>query len=350
MTTLKASLKAYLKSKPEIWKFYWRVKLQFKRVWVLRYFACDIINTFRAMHWDARSSSYRTLSASLLFQYHKLEKGLVMPGPRRLFGIEPAISVIDHLRRWHDAGHSRIDPIYTGALETLQAYRDNIERYQLDTGAVILPRVAAFLAEFPQRAASLTTPQPLAASRKEFEPYEAFRLLTLRRRSVREFLPEPVPAEVLARAVALAQLSPSACNRQPCRVYTISDQTLKAAALAQQNGNRGFGHLAPHVLVITADEAGFFDASERHQPYIDGGLFCMSLALALTAQDVASCCLNWCVPPANDKVIHRLLSIPSSERIVMFMAVGFAPANCKVPQSPRRELRQVLCVPTPKRQ
>jgi nitroreductase len=343
--SLKSQLKAFLQSKPAVWNSYWRLKQELLRLWMLRFFLYDIANTYRAMYWVPGSRAYRTLCASLLFQYHKLEKGLVMPGPRRLFGVEPATAVIQHLERWHAAGHSRQDPVYLGALETLQAFHAHLQRHALDPKGQIEPRVGRFLAEHPLRRPDLVTPQPLANLQASDSPYAAFRSLAQHRRSVREFLPDPVPEAVLAQAVALAQLSPSACNRQPCRVYALRDEAVKKAALALQNGNRGFGHLAPQVLIITADEAGFFDASERHQPYIDGGLFAMSLTLALSSQGVASCCLNWCVPPANDRAAHRLLNIPTSERIVMFMAIGHAPADCRVPQSPRRELGQVLAEP-----
>ena len=96
------------------------------------------------------------------------------------------------------------------------------------------------------------------------------------------------------------------------------------------------------LLIITSDERYFFDASERHQPYIDGGLFAMSLCYALTAQGLASCCLNWCVPPANDRSVHRIAGLASSKRIIMFMAVGYATDNCRVPKSPRRATSEVL--------
>lgn len=343
--SFKSRVKASLQSRPAVWNAYWRLKQELLRLWMLRFFLYDIANTYRAMFWVPGSRSYRTLCASLLFQYHKLEKGLVMPGPRRLFGLEPAAAVIQHLERWHAAGHSRQDPIYLGALETLQAFHAHLQRHRLDPDGRIAPRVERFLAAHPARQPELATPRPLAALVTDGGAHAAFRSLAQRRRSVREFRPEPVPGELLAEAVALAQLAPSACNRQPCRVYPIRDEATRKAALALQNGNRGFGHLAPQVLVITADEAGFFDASERHQPYIDGGLFAMSLTLALTSLGVASCCLNWCVPPATDRAAHRLLGIPDSERIVMFMAIGFAPDDCHVPQSPRREPEQVLTQP-----
>jgi nitroreductase len=56
------------------------------------------------------------------------------------------------------------------------------------------------------------------------------------RRSVRGFLPKPVPRDVLEEVLALAQRAPSNCNVQPWRVYIASGNTLKKlrAALVQE--------------------------------------------------------------------------------------------------------------------
>lgn len=47
------------------------------------------------------------------------------------------------------------------------------------------------------------------------------------RRSVRGFLPKPVPRPVLEEALGLAQRAPSNCNVQPWRVYIASGETLE---------------------------------------------------------------------------------------------------------------------------
>ena len=46
------------------------------------------------------------------------------------------------------------------------------------------------------------------------------------RRSVRGFLPKPVPRDVLEEVLTLAQHAPSNCNVQPWRVYIASGDTL----------------------------------------------------------------------------------------------------------------------------
>lgn len=337
-----SGFESVIRRKPALDAGYQELKIQGKRAWVMRYFLYDIGNTYRAMFWPKHSQAYRPLAASLLFQYHKLEKGLVMPGARRLFGIEPALAVIEHLERWHHAGHPVNDPVYLGALEALYAYRDRLVESSLDQNGSVLPQVQSFLQIYGTRTPELATPQPLPAAPDLARSYTDLHGLALRRRSVRSFKPDPVPDEVLRNAAAVAQLAPSVCNRQTCQVVAVSEPELKRKALAYQNGNRGFGHLAPLVLLITADESDFFDASERHQPYMDGGLFTMGFILALESQGVSSCCLNWCATPRNDKTVHRVLGIPPHVRIVTMMVVGYAATDCVVPRSPRRAGTSVL--------
>lgn len=339
--SLKAKLKRALQSHPVLWNIYWRTKQALIRIALLRYYLYDIRHTYCSMHWPSGHRGRQTLSSALLFQYHKLEKGLVMPGKRRFFGAEPAEATMSMLRRWRSVGYEQNDAVYLGAVETLRGYRDRLRTESLDPQNRILSRLDDFFSQISGAAPSFSTPQRLPELNGATAP-DAFRVLAEARRSVRDFLPRRVDDEVLQEAVRIAQLSPSACNRQPCRVYLVSDDERKQTLLSYQNGNRGFGHLAPHVAIVTADEQCFFDASERHEPYIDGGLFSMSFILALRTQGVGSCCLNWCVPPANDKAVHRLFDVPASQRIVMLIAIGYAPDDCMVPRSPRRDTAGIL--------
>jgi nitroreductase len=342
--SLKARAKAALQERPHLWSLYWRTKQQIRRVLLLRYFLYDISHTYKAMHWNAGHTEKVTLAAELLFQYHKIEKGLVMPGPPRLFAVEPALATMALSRRWILAGHAVSDPVYVGALETLEAYRRRLEEFDLDPRGNLLPRLISHLTEFPMRNAELVTPRQLPSPITNLgtDGHSAFGNLAMARRSVREFTLVPVSNEILRRAVLAAQLAPSACNRQPCRIRIVSGEVAKKKLLGHQNGNRGFGHLAPHVAILTADERCFFDASERHEPYIDGGLFAMNFILSLREQGVSSCCLNWCVPPATDRTTHQQFEIPGDQRIVMLIAYGYAPVDCMVPRSPRRSLAEVL--------
>jgi nitroreductase len=294
------------------------------------------------MFWSTTGIERKALSSELLFQYHKLEKGLVMPGVRRLFGIEPAVRVIELLQRWRNIDHGESNPVFLGAIETLRAYLERLEEDNLDPKGIITPRVSKFLHSFERRDESLITPQLLPQELEVEHSFNTFSRLTQLRRSVRDFQSKLVEREKLEAAVRLAQLSPSACNRQPCSVYLVDNPEKRQELLSYQNGNQGFGHSAPLVAIITSDQRCFHNASERHQPYIDGGLFTMSFILALSSQGLASCCLNWCVAPKVDLAVHHKFDIPLPQRIMMLIAIGYPSEGCMVPRSPKRELSEIL--------
>jgi nitroreductase len=346
--TLRSRLRAFGQRVPFVWRGYQAVKRQARRLGTTLYYLSDMRLVWRHMHWPPGESRYGPLSAELLFQYHKLEKGLVMPGRPRLFGTDPSRATMRLATSWERAGHPLDDPIYLGALVTLDAYRRRLVDLALDAQAPSFAELAAFVearrADIDTAAPALTTPTPLlpAEAGQPATAREAFEQLALARRSVRDFDERPVPLEHVEAAIRVAALGPTACNRQPNRVTLLRTPERMAAALALQNGNRGFGHKIPLLAILSVDQSGFFDGSERHQPYIDGGLFAMGLILALRSHDLSTCCLNWCVKPAIDRELHELIGLPDSERVVMLLAIGYAPEHTQVPRSPRRASAKVL--------
>ncbi len=144
---IKQRLKQRLRASPALWGTYWRIKQELLRLWLLRYMVHDLVSIYRSMFWAPGSRARHTLCAALLFQYHKLEKGLSMPGPRRLFGIDPATEVMRTLRLWQAAGHADDDPIFLGAIATLDNFARHLVFHQLDPQGRILPAVTSFLQE-----------------------------------------------------------------------------------------------------------------------------------------------------------------------------------------------------------
>ena len=125
------------------------------------------------------------------------------------------------------------------------------------------------------------------------------------------------------------------CNRQTWRVLICQSEHAKAAALSLQNGNKGFGHLASHVLIVASDRACFASIGERNQPWIEGGLYAMSLVYALHALGLGTCCLNWSVDNQRDAELKQALAIPASYAIAMMVAVGTLPDIIPVAESRR---------------
>lgn len=301
----------------------------------------DYNNDRRYIGWKAPSVDYWKRSSELIFHYHKLEKGLCIPGPKRFFGESAAFTTCRLLREWEAVGLDTRAQIYRAALEVLRSYRSRL--HETPPPQHLLDRLIPELDErLFDRAKEDGFRTPIPSRAVSSGAIEHFETLCMARRSTRSFAGEAVDFSRVERALAIAQLSPSACNRQPWRAHFYEDRQGIDAMLALQNGNAGFGPTIPLLAVITADFGTFFDASERIEPMLDGGLFLMSFLLALQALGLSSCCLNWCVSPKTDALAHEVGNIPRTERILTFLAIGVATSDALVPLSARRPLTDVV--------
>lgn len=312
-----------------------------KRLIKISYYLRDIKTSWKYMQWPTSGTDYGKLSAELIFQYHKLEKGLCMPGPKRFFGEQPTLATIALIQRWNQLGFKNENPVFLGAIATLRTYRSFIDQVSIPTTVN-----RNFTAQIDSVLETCMAPlhhfkTPIAIGKPTDLLWSEFSTLMLNRRSVRDYLPKKIKNEDLRECISISNQSPSVCNRQTCRVRIYEDPAQISKLLTFQNGNRGFGHLLSTLLIITADTRYFFDASERNQPFVDGGLFSMSLILALQSKGISSCCLNWCVSPTADKLAHETGDIPEHERIVMYLAVGYAAEGTVVPKSERRALEEI---------
>lgn len=341
---IKDYIKGLIRKFPALWSLYWATKQQFLRIIQLRYFVHDIRSVYRSMIWPEKHSLYAPLAAELLFQYHKLEKGLVMPGPRRFFGLEPAQKTMELLEQWIDRGFAMDDPVFKGAIDTLVAYKLRISEFHGNAvnAGEIAERIETFISRRGILASETLSIQPQIKRQLGNDELTAFSKLIEARRSVRSFSPRPVSRSDLMNAVAMAKMSPSACNRQPTKIFIATEKAVIEGMLSFQNGNRGFGHLAPSLAVIAVDRRCYFDATERNQPYIDGSLFAMTFMYALEAHGLSTCCLNWCVTPDKDREFKTRYKIDNEFVILMLVVVGYAEESCLVPYSPRRDTKHLI--------
>jgi nitroreductase len=198
------------------------------------------------------------------------------------------------------------------------------------------------------------------------------------RRSIRGFLPDPVPAEVIRRLIALAGRAPSGTNIQPWKVHVLTGAVLGrvTAALgaafaagepeardyvyypetwrspylerrrqvglqlyglvgvargdrdgaARQTGRNFTFFGAPVGLVFTIDR------DLEQGSWLDYGMFLQTLMIAARARGLDTCAQ---AAIANyPAILRRHLGIPETEAVVCGMALGHAdrtePANALV--------------------
>lgn len=256
-------------------------------------------------------------AAHALKTMHRLEKGWALPNPRAGFGVD-TVQLLGRQLSFHQE-RSGSDWIWLEGQATLWRYR-----------------------QYAQGAAPSELSERMSAQEVQYAARQDFASLVKSRRSVRQFTGAPLPEGCLQRAAELAALSPSVCNRSGARLWVATEPEMRAQVLRLQDGHQGFADRAAAVAVVTVDLAVFHTVGERHQAWVDGGLFAMTLVHALHHEGLGCCCLNWSVTPQMDRAFKRLVGLPAQDAVVMLLAVGVLPEHYTVAHSPRRPLSEVL--------
>lgn len=295
----------------------------------------------RWQHSPHRTRSRGQLRAAIIKGYHSFEKGMSLKEPRPAFG-QPSLRYLMTMVDEYLARFGK-DAFIEDPIRVIRSYAAFNTRLQAEVPG-LMEKLAAW-----ERGGAEVVEGPggtTLVTRESIQQPAAVDFLSFvqARHSIRNFTDEPVDVDLVRRAVRMAQESPSACNRQPGRVYSFFGRGPAQEALAFQPGNRGFGHLAGCTLAVAADVQSYVGPGERHQAFIDGGLFAMSLVYALHSLGLGTCMLAWCVDPAKDAEFRRFAGVPDNEEIIMFIAVGTLPETLHVADSPRLALDDVLHV------
>lgn len=271
---------------------------------------------------------------------HRMEKGLIMR-PRR------SVFAADYVEETVSAYAARVEGITAGGgaaagIEDLQWASGVLSGYF--EAAAGHPAIESARARFrPLEGEETPGGRPLAPFRRDLtspSPVGCDDLLALaaRRRSVRWFLPRPVPRELIDRAVRVAAESPSACNRQPFHFRIYDDPELVQQVAVLPPGARGFEHNFPAVVVVVGNLRAYFHEKDRHVIYIDGSLAAMSFILALESLGLSSCCINWPDLEPEERRMQELIGLEPDQRVVMVIAVGYPDPDALVPASGKKAL------------
>lgn len=297
----------------------------------------------RFVRYGGWRSSLRSLEARNYYMvkvYHTLEKSLSFRERKPGSGWAGAQALIFALERsFMRYGIGCHDLL---AISVLKKFAEAERSHQPEKTARLLQRLAQV-----ERLSGLPVPFYPHSGAIEYaksafdqgrlpEPEQFF----LSRYSLREFSALAIPVEALRRALEMAMKSPSACNRQSWHVYHLEGE-MAQQALAFQDGNRGFGQKIRDLLIITTDLRAFVSPRERYQHWIDGGMFSMSLILALHALGIASCCLNWSQSGRADSRLRKAIKIKAQHSVMMMLAIGYPNEHNQVCASPRRPLHEI---------
>ena len=292
----------------------------------------------------ADPNSYEALRARVIARYHVLEKGLTMPARKIGFGMSVASDLVDLLKSFENK-FGTDDGQIQHAIGVLRTYYELTRPHAESKDSIIVDaNLWQKLIQFLDKHPSVGPAKQIHKTRLELyaskdAPFPAF---AWSRRTIRNYTEEPIPDERIAAAVDLARSTPSSCNRQYCRVHCISKKDQIQQLLSLQGGNRGFGHLADKILVVTSDLRCALHPQERTDAFVNGGMFLMNLSYSLFHEEIAHCILNWSQTPKRDKELRSILRLEPAETVIAILSCGLAPSEVDIAASPRKPLVDIL--------
>ena len=326
-------------------RMWWPLLVRVPRLGALYYlFDGSFVREFRAVLAGLRAYSRddRSRLVALRRNTHRLEKGLIMRPLKPAFAAKYIGETVD---------------LYHG-LASGPSVSDEARRLLGEWSGDVLARYFQTVAPGQDKAidrsrAKFQAASPGGAGAAQHSPYkrrladpppvdyESLLALAQRRRSVRWYLPKPVPRELIDKAIAVGGLSPSACNRQPFEFRVYDDPEAVAEIASVPGGAAGFYRGFPCVIVLTGDLGAFMWERDRHVIYIDAALAAMAFQFALEAQGLSSCCINWPDLLEKEKAMAERITLRPEERVIMLLSVGYPDPEGQVPYSQKKSLDEL---------
>ena len=270
--------------------------------------------------------------ASITKLYHTIEKGLAYTNYRAGFGSDNVKVLMAEMQHYASQGYDTEAYFYKTALCVLHRYIEKNRLYKhVD---VKLNEAVAKLPGFHNDEGGILEFRPADVEQMRSMDYQDF---AKSRHSIRHFSEIPVELEKVKDAIKLAQLTPSACNRQGWRTRIIADKSVLENVLKNQNGNRGFGQEIDKLLLVTADLRYFNSDREVFQAYIDGGMYAMSLINSLHYECIGTIPLSGSLTEKQDANVRSILRLDDAEVITLFIGIGNYPEKCQTTKSIRHE-------------
>ena len=211
---------------------------------------------------------------------------------------------------------------------------------------------------------SYARPSPADVARRARRFHEVMH----RRRTVRHFSPDPVPAAVIEDLVRAASTAPSGAHRQPWTFVAVADPAIKRrirlAAEREERQNYGgrmphewlraleplgtdahkpFLEIAPWLVVLFRQNYGRGPAGERIRHYYVGESVGIAAGLFLTAVHHAGM-VALTHTPSPMGFLKEILRRPENETACLLMPVGYPAPDAQVPDLRRKALDEVLVV------
>jgi len=134
------------------------------------------------------------------------------------------------------------------------------------------------------------------------------------RRSVRRYLSQPIPKEVIEQIVDCGRWAPTAMNLQPWKFVVIADESMRSK-IANITDYGKFIADAPACIAVFCEETKFY--------LEDGCAAVENILLGATALGVGSCWVAGDKKPYAEEVAN-LLGMPTNYKLIALISLGYS--------------------------
>ncbi len=192
-----------------------------------------------------------------------------------------------------------------------------------------------------------------------------FRAEVARRRTVRDFSPEPVPRDVIEHCIAAAGTAPSGANQQPWRFVAIADpavtKSIREGAEAEErefherrapdewlaalaplgtDASKPFLETAPWLIAVFYEAYGVGEGGERQKRYYPMDSAGIATGVLITALHHAGLA-TLTHTPSPMAFLNGILGRPDNERPFVLLVAGYPAPGATVPAIARKALEEI---------
>ena len=271
----------------------------------------------------------------LVRNIHRIEKGISMKERRNIFAKDYIDETIDSFIECNEKfiNDEQIDWAY----QVLEKYFDLVDLKVLEKQYSKFKSI-----QYKSRKKTIKVPFMRKDSKVSSITYEEFFKLNLRRRSVRWYKDQFISEILIVKALEVAKLSPSACNRQPFKFLFFNKKSDVGEISSIPMGTSGYSYNIPSIVVVVGDLSSYFSERDRHVIYIDASLAAMTFMLTLETMGLSSCPINWPDIEKLERKMKKKLSLKSYERPVMLISVGYADERGIIPYSCKKNENNLI--------
>ncbi|NNE65392.1 MAG: nitroreductase family protein [Pyrinomonadaceae bacterium] len=202
---------------------------------------------------------------------------------------------------------------------------------------------------------------------KQIEAADEFFEILNSRRTVRDFTDQPVPFELIEKAILTAGTAPSGAHMQPWRFVVVQDPDIKArikeAAEKEEyesyhgrmpdrwlrrlapigtDEHKPFLTIAPYLIVVFRITS-VSDLGEPEPTYYSQESVGIAVGMLLAAlHNMGLATLTH--TPSPMKFLQEILGRPKTEVPYVLIPVGYPSPDAKVPDFERKELEEIMTV------